>query len=426
MVATASRNEVKTAGDLAELKQALRVIRRVVQRTEPAQLSGAQAMALASCFGEIERASASGMARVSPRIIETRAYATGGHASAPDWLSTVTGSSAGAAKGRLVAAERAAAVPELRQALKDGLLSAPELSVVATAGAADPAAIPTLLELVEERASHQELCASAEAAKAAARQREDERARRARVHAGRHLRWHQCEGGGIRGEFFCDEVDWAKVSPRLEAGAKARWKAAGAEKGESFEAHRLDAFIDVLAHARGQDVGARPHCLVLVDAEALRRGSTRTGEVCEIDGIGPVPVEAAVELLGQGALQFVIREGTDIKTVTSSSRDLAQKTAMALIARDRVCVVPGCGKRLGLQGDHCSIDYKDGGPTTYENLARLCPSHHAMKTYAKWSLSGGPGKWKWTPPSKPPSAGAISRARRVASAKAARNTPRQT
>jgi hypothetical protein len=426
VVALTSRTEVNPNADVGELKQALRVIRRVVQRTEPGRLSGAQAMAMASCFGEIERASASGMARVSPRIIETGAFATDGHASAPDWLSALTGTSAGAAKGRLAAAERAAEVPELRKALKDGLLSAPELNVVATAGAADPAAIPTLLELVEERASHQELCASADAAKAAARRREDERARRARVHAGRHLRWRQCEGGGIRGEFLCDEVQWARVWPRIEAEAQARWKAAGAEQGEPFEAHRLDAFIDLLSHSGTKDVGARPHCLVVVDAEALRRGSTRTGEICEIDGIGPVPVEAAVELLGEGSLQFVIKEGTDIKTVTTSSRDLAQKTAMALIVRDRVCVVPGCGKRLGLQVDHCTIDYKDGGPTTYENLARLCPSHHAMKTYGKWSLSGRPGKWKWTPPSKPPSAGAISRARRVATAKAARNNPRQT
>lgn len=373
-------------------------------------------------LGEIERAAASGVALLTPRVVETGVFSKGGHASASDWLGAVTGSSSSAARGRLAAAERATIVPELRQALKGGTLSTPELALVAKAGAASPDAVGTLLDMVEEKASHQELLAQAEAAKAAARTREHERARRARVHASRHLRWHQCEDGGIRGEFFCDETDWVKVCPRLEAAAKARWKAAGAERGDCFDAHRLDAFIDLLGHAGTKDASARPHCLVLVDAAALRRGSTRTGEVCEIDGIGPVPVEAATELLGEAGLQFLVREGTDIRSVTKTSRDLAQKTAMALIARDRTCVVPGCGKRLGLEGDHV-VEFGSGGPSTYENLARLCPAHHAMKTYGKWRLSGRPGSWKWTPPAKPMSAGAIARTRRVVTA---RNTPRQT
>jgi len=407
---------------VAELNAALGVIKRVIRRSDPGRTGGNQAMAVVEVLGDIERAAASGVALLTPRVVETGAYATGGHASASDWLGAVTGTSAGAAKGRLAAAERATAVPELRRALRDGALSTPELTLVAKAGEASPEAVGTLLDMVDEGASHQELVAEAEATKAAARTREHERARRARVHASRHLRWHQCEDGGVRGEFFCDETDWARVSPRLEAATKARWKAAGSDRDVSYDAHRLDAFIDLLGHAGSKDVSARPHCLVLVDVAALRRGSTRTGEVCEIDGIGPVPVEAATELLGEGNLQFVIKEATDIRSVTKSSRDLAQKTAMALVARDRSCVVPGCGKRLGLEGDHV-VEFRSDGPTTYENLARLCPAHHAMKTYGKWQLSGRPGYWKWTPPAKPPSAGAIARARRVVTA---RNTPRRT
>lgn len=401
------------------------VIRRVIRRTNPGRASGSEAMAVVEVLGDIERAAASGVALLTPRVVETGVYATGGHASAADWLGAVTGTSAGAAKGRLAAAEKATTVPELRKALHDGVLSAPELTLVAKAGAASPDAVGTLLGMVDEKASHQELVAEAEAAKAAARSREHERARRARVHASRHLRWHQCEDGGVRGEFFCDETDWARVCPRLEAATKTRWKAAGSERGENYDAHRLDAFIDLLGHTSSKDATARLHCLVLVDAAALRRGSTRTGEVCEIDGIGPVPVEAATELLGEANLQFVVKEGTDIRCVTKTSRDLAQKTAMALIARDRTCVVPGCGKRLGLEGDHV-VEFRSDGPTTYENLARLCPAHHAMKTYGKWQLSRRPGGWKWAPPFKPPSAGAIARSRRVTAAKSARNRPRQT
>jgi len=365
---------------------------------------------------------------LSPRVMETGSFAKCGHASATDWLASLAGSSTTAAKGRLAAGEAAARIPELGHAVREGVLSTSQLNVVATTAAADLSSVGILLHLVAEEAGHQELSAAAVRIRACARSKEGERARRERVHANRHFRWHQDPEGGIRGEFSCEETHWARIAPTLEAATQARWKAAGAAGGASFEAHRLDALIDLLS---GSGAGtptattrrdARPRVLVLIDAEALRRGTTVTGEVCEIEGIGPVPVEAAVELLGQGALQFLIREGRDIATVTRSSRDLAQKTAAALLARDRICVVPGCGKRLGLEGDHCMVDYSLDGPTTLSNLARLCAAHHDMKTHGGWSLRGEPGNWKWVPPARPPSAGVIARTRRLAAARAKAQT----
>jgi hypothetical protein len=65
------------------------------------------------------------------------------------------------------------------------------------------------------------------------------------------------------------------------------------------------------------------------------------------------------------------------------------------------------------------------------------PEHHALKTYGGWRIEGEPGNWKWVAPARPKSAGAISRARKLAAAKAKatkdkakatkdRNDPRQT
>jgi hypothetical protein len=294
------------------------------------------------------------------------------------------------------------------------------------------------LEMLAGRASHQELSDHAARLKAAARSREQEHQRRARIHAARHFRRHQDSDGGIRGDFFCDEVAWARVAPVLEAEANRRWKATGADDAATFDALRLDAFIDLLgrpgrrgglpgqADGRGGERGVggeaaeahRPQVVVLVDAEALRRGTNVTGEICEIDGIGPVPVEAVVELLGEGAAQILVKEGTDIRSVTSSSRRLAQKTLIALIARDRTCVVKDCGKHLGLERDHCVVDFAADGPTTFDNLARLCPRHHHMKTVGGWILHRGPDSWTLDPPPDPPSDGALGRARRLAAAKA--------
>jgi len=404
--------------DRALLEESLAVVRGVIQRSDPALFSGEECQAMVESFGQMERAAASGIALFSPKVVETGVYAKSGHASAQDWLGAVSGTSSGVAKERLAAAGRAAQDQKLQEALHQGLLSAPQLSLVAGAAGSSPDAVADLLDLVEDEASHQELSERAKEMKAAARSRESEREQLERVHTNRHFRWHQDEHGGIRGEFLCDEVAWAKVAPILEGETRARWKAAGSDSGLSLEAARLDAFIDLVGGAKaGMRGGARPQVLVIVDAEALRRGTTTTGEICEIEGIGPVPVEAAVELLGEGNLQFIIKEGTDIKSVTKSSRDLAQKTHMALAARDRGCVV--CGTRHGLQADHCFVDYAKDGPTTLDNLALLCPKHHDMKTYGGWTLiRQKDGSWLWQAPKNPPSAGAIARAKKLAVAQA--------
>jgi hypothetical protein len=412
---------------------------------------------LVDLLAQAEKAAASGIALLTPRVVETGAHAKGGHGSAAAWLGSLSGSSPSVAKDRLASAKRARSDPDLTKALHEAELSPAELKLLGEAEAAAPGSAKTLLDLSEGGASHQELRDTASRLRAGARKKEDEATRRTRVHERRHFRWRQCPQGGVRGEFFCDEVHWARVAPRLEAEAKARWKAAGSTDLTSLEAFRLDVFLEFMAGAGagggsgsggapdssgsgGSGAGGGPggsgstgsagsggaggprrsgvETLVLIDAEALRRGTTEGEETCEIEGIGPVSVAAATELLGEGALRFVIKEGFDIKTVTKSSRSIAKAVEAALIVRDRTCCVPGCGKRLGLERDHVFIDYGDDGPTELDNLVRMCPEHHALKTHGGWRLVGQPGHFTWVAQAHPKSAGAISRARKVATAKA--------
>jgi hypothetical protein len=285
-------------------------------------------------------------------------------------------------------------------------------------------AADTLLPLARGGATNQELSDAAAQMLAASRKLETERLRRARVHARRHMRWCQVEGGGIRGEFSCDEVAWSRVFPLIEAAAKERWKRAGSKDGEPLEAHRIDAVIEMMAGASGPGSGANVETSILIDAEALRRGTTEGDERCEIAGIGPIPVVAATELLGEGGLRYLVKEGFDIKTVTKATRDIAKCIDAALIARDRTCCAHPCGKRLGLERDHVHVDYANNGPTELDNLVRLCPQHHDLKTYGGWTIQGEPGNWKWVAPARPKSAGAISRARKLAAAKARANVPK--
>jgi hypothetical protein len=437
------------AGPLGQVKSAVAVLEGFVRSVQPGRISGEEALAAVELLAEAERVVASGVARLSPRVVETGVFAKHGFSSAQDWLAAGLGSSSGAAKGRLAAAEGAARVPEIAGALRSGELSAPQIDLLVRSELVAPGSSGTLLTMVGNEQSHQELSDEAARMKAAARSKEAEHQRRARVHASRYFRASQGKDGGITGSFFCDEVAWARVAPTLEAEAKRRWKAAGADSGETLDALRLDAFLDLLGGGSGKgrpkspggatvgEVAWRPECLVIVDAEALRRGTTSTGEICEIEGIGPVSVEAVTELLGEGAMQILIKEGVDIRTVTSCTRVLAQKTLAALMVRDRNCATPGCGKHLGLQVDHCFIDYIDDGPTTYENLARICPPHHDMKTHGDWVLEGGADNRRWIGPEDPPTAQRIAAERRLAAAKAkagvtskekksTRNQPRRT
>ena len=405
------------AAAVETLESALCQMQSVLRATSPSVLSGDEALVLVDLFARAERTAASGIALFSPRVLHTGAHAKVGHGVAADWLGAICGSSASVAKDRLAAATTASADAALSEALQGGALSCAQLAVLGHTEAAAPGSAKTLLELTGAGASHHELATTASALIAAARAAQRTR----RPGAPGSTSTAICASTSARragsgGAFFCDEVQWARVAPLIEARAKGRFKAAGSKGGASLEAHRLDAFIDLLAGA-GRGGGCSVETLVIVDAAALRRGTTQEDETCEIEGIGAVSVGAATELLGESALRYVIKEGFDIKTVTRSSRTIAKALEAALLVRDRTCVVPGCGKRLGLERDHVVLDYHKGGPTELDNLVRMCPGCHALKTFGGWRLSGGPGNFTWVPPAHPKSAGAISRARKVAAAK---------
>jgi hypothetical protein len=457
------------AAQRADIEQAVRLIRDVVRRPVPVGLSGASARRYVALFSEAERVAASGVALFTPKVVERGEFTKEGHGSAAEWMGKLSGSSKGVAKGRLAAAERAAKDPRLTEALHEGELSSAQLGVVANILGEVPGATGELLKLLDEGASHKELSDKATQMRAAARSREDERLRRARVHTNRHFRWGQDENGGVRGGFFCDEAEFARIAPRLEAEARRRWKAAGNANGDgdSLEAHRLDAFIDLMGGGLRGAVGGRagagggdedgddhddegdgegdddgdddeggprggsgpvggpggpgyraPRTLIIINAESLRRGTTQGDELCEIDGIGPVSVAAATELLSEGGFQYLVKEGFDIRTVTKSTRVVQNCIDMALVVRDRVCARPGCGNRLGLERDHWQVDFGHDGPTELDNLVRLCPECHRLKTDGGWRLEGRPGAWRWVAPPKPPSAQQMARNRKVAVAKA--------
>ncbi len=386
----------------------------------PDRLSGATARKFVALFSEAERAAASGVALFAPVVVETGEYTNDGHGSAADWLGALAGSSSGAAKGRLAAAARAAKDPLLTEALHEGDLSTDQLKLVSRTTAEVPEATGNLLELVEQGSSHQELCDAATRMRAASRSSENERLRRARVHANRHVRWHQVESGGIRGEFFCDEVAWARVAPGLEAQAKRRWKVAGIGRGGGDPSRPAGSMpsstfwaghVGPAASTRATATRTATAAATAARTRAVERavpgppppapwssstpsryaGVPPGDELCEIEGIGPVSVPAATELLSDGGLHYLVKEGFDIRTVTRSTRDIARCIDMALIVRDRVCARARVRQPLGLERDHRSSTTPKAARASSRTSSVSVPAHHEMKSDGGWRLNGRPG-----------------------------------
>ena len=141
--------------------------------------------------------------------------------------------------------------------------------------------------------------------------------------------------------------------------------------------------------------------IVRVDLSALRRGTALPGELCELDGQGPVPVKVAQSLMDDAFLALVFTEAGDIRSVAHRGRTINAHLRTALILRDRCCVVPGCGVAYGLEIDHVE-PLESGGDTRLDNLALLCRHHHRLKTYDGWDLCRtGPSdddpEWCFTP-----------------------------
>jgi hypothetical protein len=136
-----------------------------------------------------------------------------------------------------------------------------------------------------------------------------------------------------------------------------------------------------------------------VDVEALRRGGVTGDQVCEISGVGPVPVTVARELLGDAVLKLVITRGVDVCNVTHLGRGPTAAQRIALAWTSAGCTVEGCA-RTRVEYDH-RLDWKDTRHTRLDELDPLCAYHHDLKTRLRWALISGHGKRPLVPPDDP-------------------------
>jgi hypothetical protein len=142
--------------------------------------------------------------------------------------------------------------------------------------------------------------------------------------------------------------------------------------------------------------------LVRVDFDALLRGYPVDGEVCEIAGVGPVPVSAVRRMIASGnaILTALASHGQAVMGVANVRRRPNRAQQAVLAWAQPGCAVQGCGRKARLERDH-RVPWADSKVTLVEHLDLLCQHHHRLKTYENWALASGSGKRAFVPPDDP-------------------------
>jgi hypothetical protein len=140
--------------------------------------------------------------------------------------------------------------------------------------------------------------------------------------------------------------------------------------------------------------------IVRIDHTALTRGHTEPGEICEIAGVGPVPVATVKAMMTDAFLAAVVTNGQAVANVAHLGRKVTAKQRTALEWRGLRCTVKGCPNTQFLEIDHL-IDWATTQHTTLDELEWLCPHHHNLKTHHGYRLEPGAGPRRFLPPDQP-------------------------
>ena len=226
-----------------------------------------------------------------------------------------------------------------------------------------------------------------------------------RIHAQRAVRTYRDGEGGwnchVRGTAERGAAFEAALARVVDAEfARARTE----DRREPREAYAFDALMKM---AEGTAASAKPTgrpnprylAVLRADVGALVRGTVHDGEVCEIAGVGPVPVARARGLLGDSILKLVLTKGADVANVVHVGRGPTAAQRIALLWQSPKCSNEACSSTF-VQIDHRE-PWADTKHTVLDELDHLCAHDHRLKTNHGWSLVEGTGRRAFVPSTDP-------------------------
>ena len=383
---------------LDQLGSLVEQLKSCVRRLDGGQLSGDEAMELCARFAEVERLGAAGRLVTAERVAVTEVWRRGGSRTAAHWVALHTGTDPERCKDALETAGRLGACQLVSGEIRAGRLSEAQAQVIVDAVAVRPESEAQLVEFARSNSLRllREECRRVKNSAHAAIEDYKE------VHRSRELKTWTGRDGATCGTFRLTPDAGAAFLTAIEERKAKHVRAAQREgRREPFRAYAADALVELVTESRNS-AGAKtaPKSMVIVHVayEAIARGALVEGEICEIRGVGPVPLEVAREMAADSILRVLVTKGGQPMAVSPGVRTIPRALRLLLEARDRTCVVPGCDLSVGLQVDHRK-PFAQLGPTDLENCGLLCKLHHDMKTYLGWALArADDGTWRFTPP----------------------------
>jgi hypothetical protein len=355
-------------------------------------------------LAHMKRLVESAMILLAPRVDEAREWRRKGFRSAAEALAADAGTSVSTAKSLLETAKRVAGQPKTERALRAGELSGPKAELVAGAVEVDPGSADRLLELAKSAPVAK---VKEETLRTKAAVNVDETYARIRKERSATFRtdaegaWNLHARGPVD-----DGAIFVKV---LEEITDEYFKQAYAEgRDEPRTAYAFDALVEMARRAAGEGAGEKQRPakipqllgLVRVDHAALVRGAVEGDEVCEIAGLGPIPISRARELLGDAVVKLVLTKGVDVANVTHLGRGPTVAQKIALWWRTPQCTSLDCTRVQRIQFDHRE-EWHETHHTRLDEGDGLCGHCHDLKTRFGWSLVEGTGKRPMVPPDDP-------------------------
>ena len=388
------------------VRDAVGVLRGFVREIDPGCVGAREAKGLIELLGEASRLCASATTLLAPRVADTRVWADDGARTPAEWMSRATGAPMAQTIGMLETADRLGGLPATEAAMRAGELSPAQARAITHAAIADPGAEAELLATAP-RSSLRGLEERARAVRDAARPAETEARYRA-AHAGRDLSmWVDTDGAG--------RLAW-RGAPDALAGLKAAVAPFVKEqltlarregRNESYGACAADALCALADAGTGSGADgkrrARPVLRARFDLPAYVRGRTQAGEICEIEGVGPVPVSVIERLAREHPIvDVVLTQGRDVTRIAHLGRSGDTYLKAAIEWRDPYCRIDGCAATDGLEIHH-TTRVTDGGISSMDTEVRVCGHHHDLITHRGYRLDGSHRQgWRLEPPERSP------------------------
>ena len=377
------------------LGEVLTAVRSLVAGFEVDGLDAHEAAKVVEQCAEGERLLAALRGLATATLEDKALWRREGFRSVAHWMASKTGTAVGPAIATMEMVSLLADLPVVAEAFRAGRLSEAQAREIAAVASEVADAEEQLVEAAG-KLTFRDLREECRRVEAAAAVDEDDRYRQ--VHGRRRIRaWVDRHNvGRLSARMTPDEL--ARVMNEIDRRCGAI--AEGAIRGrwfESWEAHRVDALVEMALPDTDGPAGPASVVHVVVDYEALMRGHTVAGERCEIPGIGPIPVTLARQMSEDCILKVLLTKGVDVMSVAHGGYTIPAHLRTALDVRDPKCIVPGCDGRRRLQKDHRNA-FGRTQVTKLEDLAHLCPFHHYLKTFCGYTYRGGPGTWEWIPP----------------------------